>query len=386
MVFTAKRSWLGLWPITLLAALGCSDPGTPTPAPPSGGAGMATGGGGAGGTAGATAGGTAGSSAGTGGDTGGGAGLGGTAGGGGSGGMSDPMLLSETGLYSDIVAGTIAPDVYEFQPQFALWSDGADKKRWVKLPAGTQINTTDMDFWDYPAGTKFFKEFSRDGVRVETRMIMKRSPGVWFFMPYKWRDDLTDADAVPDGEMNARGTQHDIPTQEQCGTCHNAMKDRVLGFSAVSLSHNLGGLNLTQAAAMGMLSAPPAAEITLPFDDVSKKALGYLHMNCGMCHNFRSKIFSLGTEVDVWLQVGKLTTVEETPTYLTLVNQDRTTMLSELPMRIAGGDPANSAVIELMTTRGDMDTQMPPVGTEIADTTGGLADVTAWINTLPPPP
>jgi hypothetical protein len=271
-------------------------------------------------------------------------------------------------------------DVIEFQPRFALWSDGSVKRRWIKLPAGGQITTTEMDFWDYPAGTKFFKEFVRDDVRVETRMMMKKSPGVWYMMAYKWRPDLTDADAVPTGEADASGTPHDIPSQEDCGTCHNAIRDRVLGFTTVNLSHASGGLNLTQAIAMGMLSAPPAAEPVVPGDEVEQAALGYLHTNCGMCHNYRSKIYSNGTLVDMWLQVGKLATVAETPTYLTLVDQDSTTELTALPKRIAPGDSANSSVWELMNTR-TIDTQMPPLGTEITDPTG-MAAIEAWITLL----
>src|SRR5580765_5729716 len=58
-----------------------------------------------------------------------------------------PMLLSQTGLYANTATGELAAGVVAFQPQFALWSDGATKKRWVKLPAGAKIDTTDMDFW-----------------------------------------------------------------------------------------------------------------------------------------------------------------------------------------------------------------------------------------------
>ncbi|HVJ22185.1 MAG TPA: hypothetical protein VM686_42560, partial [Polyangiaceae bacterium] len=372
----------GLLAPGLAALVGCSDP-APPPAPSTAGTGGVAGSSGSGGSAGSSAG-SAGS-AGVGGDTGGTGGVGG-GGSGGSGGLvlTEPMLLSEAGLYSDIATGTLAPDVIEFTPQFALWSDGAAKKRWIKLPAGAQINTADMNFWDYPAGTKFFKEFERDGVRVETRLIMKKSPGVWFMMPYKWRDDMMDADALPAGEANARGTTHDIPSQEDCGTCHNAMRDRVLGFTAVELAHNNGGFNLAQATAMGMLTAPPVAEPVVPGDEVAKAAIGYLHVNCGMCHNYKSKIYSNGTQVDMWLQTDKLTTLEETPTYLTLVNQDTTTELTLLPKRIAPGDTANSAVFELMNRRGD-DASMPPLGTEITDTAGGIAAIEAWINALPPP-
>ena len=141
----------------------------------------------------------------------------------------DPMLLSQTGLYADVAAGTLAPGVYAFQPQYPLWSDSASKRRWVSIPAGMKIDTSDMDFWDYPSGTKFWKEFTRDGadgkpVRVETRLLMKRSPGDWFAMAFKWNAQLTDAVAVPAG-VKTPNTQHDIRPRKtaaratrRCGT------------------------------------------------------------------------------------------------------------------------------------------------------------------------
>jgi hypothetical protein len=54
-------------------------------------------------------------------------------------------------------------------------------------------------------------------------------------------------------------------------------------------------------------------------------------------------------------------------------------------MRITPGDITMSAVYELMSTRGD-DTAMPPLATELTDDAGGLAQIEAWINQLPPPP
>ena len=51
---------------------------------------------------------------------------------------------SQTGLYSDIASGTFAADVRPFEPKYVLWSDGATKRRFIRLPACAQIDTTDM--------------------------------------------------------------------------------------------------------------------------------------------------------------------------------------------------------------------------------------------------
>jgi hypothetical protein len=182
--------------------------------------------------------------------------------------------------------------------------------------------------------------------------------------------------------MNASGTQHDIPAQEGCTTCHGTMKDRVLGFTAIQLSHSLPGVTLMQASSMGWLTHPPAGNFVVPGDAIDKAALGYLHANCGLCHNDRSKIFLIKVDVNTWLDTTKLATVAETPIFTTLVNKPTTGSISKVTMRIAPGNPAGSAVHELMALRGDVMRQMPPTGTEMVDTTG-LAAVDAWINKPP---
>jgi hypothetical protein len=312
--------------------------------------------------------------------------------------VGDPMLLSQTGLYSNIATGELAPGVFAFQPQFALWSDGAAKKRWVKLPAGMKIDTSDMNYWQYPEGTKLWKEFTRDGVRVETRMIMKRGGGDWFFMAYKWMG-TTEAVAVPNGERNASGTQHDIPSQADCGTCHNSMKDRVLGFTAIQLSHDLPGLNIDQVVANGWLTDPPVGtgdasaeagknRFIVPGNATEKAALGYLHANCGMCHNERGKV-GLLLHGDMWLHFDKLSSVADTATYQTLVDQAAPQgNAARTPKWITPGNPAMSAIHELMSLRDSNQLadagnprQMPPLASELVDMTG-LAAVDAWINAL----
>ena len=53
--------------------------------------------------------------------------------------------LSETGLYADFAAKVIGPEATLFAPTHKLWSDGATKRRWVRLPPGTRIDTSNMD-------------------------------------------------------------------------------------------------------------------------------------------------------------------------------------------------------------------------------------------------
>ena len=57
-----------------------------------------------------------------------------------------------TGLYLNRDASQIADDVMPYTPGVTLWSDGAEKARYLYLPPSTTIDTTDMDGWSFPVG------------------------------------------------------------------------------------------------------------------------------------------------------------------------------------------------------------------------------------------
>src|SRR5690348_229412 len=116
-----------------------------------------------------------------------------------------PERLSETGLYSNIATGELSPGVLAYSPQFQLWSDGAEKRRWILLPDAQPIDTSTMDEWSFPEGTKVWKQFSVGGVRVETRLLEKSGPGDadWLSLAYVWRPDERDALAAPLGAIDS---------------------------------------------------------------------------------------------------------------------------------------------------------------------------------------
>lgn len=357
----------------------------------------------------ATTGGTDGSGgAGTGGDisasggaeTGGaGGGMGGEGGGtgGGCAGIANPLalpeLLSETGLF-EADGETLGPGVRPFRPRFALWSDGAEKRRWIALPEGAQIDTSEMDYWQLPIGTKLWKEFSRDGKRLETRLIERKCNGVWVMVAYQWRDDLSEADKVVQGVPDASGTEHDIPSEDQCWTCHNQIPGRVLGFSAIQLAHDAGvdvpgtpaqsEWTLSELVSEGLLTDAPPEDLSLPGTEVEQAALGYLHANCGNCHNPSSSVSSR-VNMELWLTVDGLDAVENTSTYRTTVEKTAS-LLAEAPpggthlITADAEDLQKSVVYSRFNTLGE-DYSMPPLGTEIIDPEGE-AVIREWIEFL----
>lgn len=306
-----------------------------------------------------------------------------------------PLTLAETGLCMNAACTQISPAAKPFTPQFKLWSDGAAKKRWISLPAGMQIDTTNPNFWKFPVGTKLWKDFTRDGVRVETRFMMKvladdAAPGAWFFAAYAWNQaqDAT-TEATPSGAMNVLGTAHDIPSRQQCRRCHENSPGRVLGFQAIALDFQgeAGELDLDDLVNQNALTTnPPAASAAgqphypLPGTAVDRAAYGYLHMNCGGCHNPTSSIMAT-TPLELRMDVTKLASVAVMPARVTTLNVNGTVGGLLGPI-VKPGDPAGSVMIMRMTSS-IFPTKMPEIGTEIVDTIGGVNPITAWINQPP---
>lgn len=304
--------------------------------------------------------------------------------------MGTPQWLSETGLFADVATETLAEGVLVYEPQFELWSDTAAKRRWFYLPPGTQIDTSDMNDWHFPIGTKIWKEFTRDGVRIETRLLERLPPeranegwNGWLMVSYVWDDELTDAELTIDGLIDAKGTTHDVPDEDTCNDCHDARMEKPLGVSAIQLSHAREGMNLNTMIASGMLTDPPASTFVVPGDDAQRSILGYFHANCGHCHREGAPANNRVNDLTLWMDTDRLDAFEATQAYTALVNLPAISDDgSILDYRIRGQDPESSEVIRRMTIRGDA--QMPAVGSEMVDE-DAVALLRSWIMTLPAP-
>lgn len=241
-----------------------------------------------------------------------------------------PEHLRDTGLDAD--------GVLPFTPQYPLWTDGATKRRWIRLPPGTSIDTSDPDAWVFPVGTTFWKEFSV-GRALETRLAERLADGSWRYVAYVWNADGTAAVIAPDGASIdlGHGRRHDVPAAGDCLLCHDTSRTPVLGCSAVQLFGLVGGRTPTERA-----------------------ALGYLHGNCGACHDGAGALAELGMD----LRADAIDT--------TVGRRNR----------VVPGDPAHSVLVERMSSRAPH-RQMPPLGTRVVDDEA-VALVTRWITELEP--
>jgi hypothetical protein len=316
--------------------------------------------------------------------------------------------LSQTGLYSDIGGKAIAPQNRAYTPQYVLWSDGGVKRRWLFLPAGTRIDSSDMDRWSFPVGTKVWKEFSFQGRRVETRLIEKIAPAndiaSWRFKAYAWRADESDAVLVGEGGQldvapTALGTRHDIPSISSCRACHARGGDALLGVDALQMSADrdplavsegqlrAGDITTTTLASEGLLTRNPGSAPRIAANTAAGRfAIGYLHGNCGNCHNPAALVGNLGMNLRHSLNA---TREDDAPAYATSVNRQNATYqvdgtrLGIDSYRILGGRPEQSAVLVRMRSR-VVSHVMPPVGSEVQDAEAA-ALIAEWIRGLPRP-
>lgn len=312
-----------------------------------------------------------------------------------------PERLSQTGLY---LPGTQAVDPQNraFAPQYPLWTDGARKARWMRLPPGATIDARNVDQWEFPIGTRFWKEFAFDGRKVETRMLWRASEHAWSFASYVWNDSQTDAVLAPEDGVRGvaevvPGKRHTIPSREDCRTCHDNGASAVLGFTALQLSTDrdplaphgepsLPGMVTLRTLLEERIVEPSHPQLTaraprIPGDDRTRAMLGYLTANCGHCHNEQSPVATVRFPL-LMPAYPSAARVDETITALLT----RTTKW-EVPAAESGttsfvkpGAPELSAAFVRMRSRRPS-SQMPPLGTVVPDHQA-MDLMAAWIQDL----
>jgi hypothetical protein len=297
-----------------------------------------------------------------------------------------PRTLRDTGLYADWATKTVAPGNLSFSPQYPLWSDGATKSRWLRIPKGRFIDGSDPDVWKFPVGTKLWKEFAF-GARAETR-FMEHTRSGWQFATYVWNGDESEAVLAPEGGIRQsvpirEGIRHAIPSRVDCRACHEAGPVRVLGFTALQLSPDRdpnaphaeplpeGAVDLRTLVARGFVRGLPARVTATPprivaSTPTARAALGYLHGNCGGCHTGAGELRSLAFALNYTL--NRLDG-EAPPALLTSLGKPsrfKVPTAADAVERVCAGQPEKSVLVARMASRHPL-VQMPPLGTRLVD-------------------
>jgi hypothetical protein len=309
-----------------------------------------------------------------------------------------PGRLSDTGLY---LPGTrsVDPRHRAFSPQYPLWTDGATKERWVQLPPNGRIDASDPERWAFPVGTRFWKEFSFAGRKVETRLIWRSGVDSWSFASYVWNEAQTEATLAPPAGVPAAaeiepGKWHDVPSRGDCRACHDGGTAIALGFSALQLSDDRdpaaphaeplqpGMLTLRTLVDEGVLS-PVHPDLLvrsprIPGDPHTRAALGYLSANCGHCHHERSSVATVRYPLlmPAYATADQVTAIVET-LRTRAAKWDVPHTAPGTSSLLAPGAPDRSALFVRMRSRRPS-SQMPPLGTVVADRVA-LELVRTWI-------
>lgn len=221
-----------------------------------------------------------------------------------------PATLSATGLFADTAALLPAPGLVEYRVNVDAWSDHAQTRRWIALPAGARIGFSADRAWDLPLGAVLVEHFSLalangSQQRLETRVLVRQVDRFAAYT-YRWNGAGTDATLVTQRTEASYGVDlgagpvpltWTYPGPGDCLGCHTAAAGRVLGLRTRQMNLEWSCDHGTQSQiaawdALGFFDASPGDPRALPAhappgdetELTGLRARSYLDANCAMCH------------------------------------------------------------------------------------------------------
>jgi hypothetical protein len=222
-----------------------------------------------------------------------------------------PERLSELGCFLSLQPLTPIPALLPYEVAAPLWSDGAEKARWISLPPGATLSYEPALPWSFPAGAMLLKAFAIDldetdeqpATLLELRTMLRTGDG-WAYA--SWRIDPMTGDGrrVGDqGEAELIEVQTDdgplamtwwYASEVGCETCHRRFAEEVLGPRAAQLDLLVpvkGGRldQLSAWAANGWLhdlpaERPPGLPALTSDAPVEQRVRAWLDGQCAHCH------------------------------------------------------------------------------------------------------
>jgi uncharacterized repeat protein (TIGR03806 family) len=313
-----------------------------------------------------------------------------------------PPLLSQTGVFRDTATRTPSPGLIPYDLNVAFWSDGADKSRWIAVPAG-QIVFSSAGEWRFPPGTVFVKNFdlavdaANPGAkrRLETRLLVCDSSGGVYGAVYKWRPDGSDADllagslaeniSVKSATGQVQSQTWYYPSRQDCLTCHTSIAGGVLGVKTRQLNRPFAypsGVTDNELRAwnhLGLFTPAFKDDEVRNFaalaasDDTARslqdRARSYLDANCAQCHRPGGSVANFDARYATPLDKQALI---DGPV---LIDQG-----IDRPRVISPHDIWRSIAYMRIDTVGDI--KMPPLARETIDRKG-VRLLGEWINSMP---
>lgn len=206
-----------------------------------------------------------------------------------------PRTLAEFGFFADAAAQVPGKGVEPYKLKVPLYSDGAEKLRFVYVPSGKQARAMGPNLLDLPVGSALIKTFAftENGKRrlIETRLLLHRAEG-WVALPYLWNAEQTEARLalagarIPVTTPAGERIEYRVPNKNQCKECH--------GLNGVVTPIGPKGRNLSKdwfrhMADAGRIDAVANGADSMPLWDSPEAssqtlARAYLEVNCAHCH------------------------------------------------------------------------------------------------------
>nr|WP_247713163.1 SO2930 family diheme c-type cytochrome [Qipengyuania polymorpha] len=202
-----------------------------------------------------------------------------------------PRLLSDFQFFEDGPAQVPAYRVLPYRLNTPLYSDGAEKLRFVYVPLGEETSIGEDGLLQFPVGSALIKTFAfgaGEGRRlIETRVLLHRADG-WLALPYLWNEEQTEARLAVAGARidlttpKGEAISYRVPNKNQCKECHGldgavtpiGPKARNLPAGWLDASF---GLSHEEAGVMPLWEERQSAS-------AEAAARAYLDVNCAHCH------------------------------------------------------------------------------------------------------
>jgi len=308
--------------------------------------------------------------------------------GGGAAAGGPPLMLSQTGCFDAANQMEPTSDLIPFAPAAELWSDGADKRRWMMVPDAQTITVGDDGDFNFPPGTVLVKEFSLSGTKVETRFLVRQQADErWAGYSYRWNDAQTDATLVEENGATAMfgGQVWNYPTRAQCQQCHTNAAGNSLGPEIAQLNYAFtypatgrSGNQVATLAKIGVLDPsamakpwPKLASVAQADASLEQRARSYLHANCSNCHRPGGPTFT-PPDFRFSTPLADMGICNASPTISSLEE-----LIASEPRLLAPGDPDRSVLFVRLSTT-DQRFRMPPIGRTITHD-AGVDVVSQWI-------
>lgn len=283
-----------------------------------------------------------------------------------------PDRLSATGC---LKSGALHSAFVPYDVNSPLWSDGAEKQRYVYIEPGATVLATSEGELRIPRGSILVKEFYRNDRHLETRLLIQSIDGHWSAFSYAWNKEQNDAFRAPGGVHIHDGTSlgWTVPSEPQCFQCHAAANGYTLGMHMAQL--NGATPLLDDWKAQGLLPKDtnisfdgPDAMVPVDTSPLGHAVRSYLHVNCASCH--RPGGTALGN-----MDLRYTTALMDTG----LCGESTVSNLGLASNRLVHpGDPDNSVLFARLSR---LEGAMPPLGTELVDE-NAVGRFRQWITQL----